>query len=277
MRRLLRLRCALHAGHAGLHTARWALYTELHAWYHYAAYPSRTHICRQVVMDDEERQMVADAAAADAADEAQYADEVAAPAPQAMVVVEDTEEDRPIKIVKNYVRPVRGAGGGIDLQGVAKSLECMCCIKRACSQHRLLVYTLLPSFFHVDTLLPFAFTPCFPLFSTFTPCFSQATRGAPKAFDPTKMVVSPITGELIPLSDMEEHMRVSLIDPRWREQREAMISKIRDTTRAADDEIARNLVGLAKTRPDIFGTSIDLEERKKRARGCWVCIMVKNR
>ncbi len=27
----------------------------------------------------------------------------------------------------------------------------------------------------------------------------------------------------------------------------------RDNTKAADDEITRNLVGLAKTRPDIFG------------------------
>lgn len=52
---------------------------------------------------------------------------------------------------------------------------------------------------------------------------------------------------------MEQHMRISLIDPRWREQREAMIAKIRDTTRADDAEIARNLVGLARTRPDIFG------------------------
>ena len=65
--------------------------------------------------------------------------------------------------------------------------------------------------------------------------------------------VSPITGELVAISEMAEHMRVSLIDPRWKEQREAMLSRLRDTTRASDDEIARNLVGLAGTRPDIFG------------------------
>lgn len=40
---------------------------------------------------------------------------------------------------------------------------------------------------------------------------------------------------------------------RWKEQREAMMSKLRDTTRAGDDEITRNLVALTKTRPDIFG------------------------
>jgi len=48
-------------------------------------------------------------------------------------------------------------------------------------------------------------------------------------------------------------MRISLLDPKWKEQKEAMLSKIKDTTKADDDEITRNLIGLAKTRPDIFG------------------------
>lgn len=67
------------------------------------------------------------------------------------------------------------------------------------------------------------------------------------------MVVSPITGELVPLAEMAEHMRISLIDPQWRTQREAMLSKIRETTQAGDDEITRNLVDLAGHRPDVFG------------------------
>lgn len=50
-------------------------------------------------------------------------------------------------------------------------------------------------------------------------------------YDPTKFVVSPITGELVPIEQMAEHMRISLIDPRWREQREAMLSKIKTTTK----------------------------------------------
>lgn len=43
------------------------------------------------------------------------------------------------------------------------------------------------------------------------------------------------------------------MSPRWKEQRDAMLSKIRDTTKAQDEEIARNLITLANTRPDIFG------------------------
>ena len=52
---------------------------------------------------------------------------------------------------------------------------------------------------------------------------------------------------------MAEHLRISLIDPRWKLQRDSMLAKIRETTKASDDEISRNLVGLAKSRPDVFG------------------------
>lgn len=77
----------------------------------------------------------------------------------------------------------------------------------------------------------------------------------PAERDPTKVVVSPITGELIPINEMSEHMRISLIDPKYKEQKERMFAKIRETTLAQDDEISRNIVGLARTRPDIFGTT----------------------
>ncbi|KAG6543090.1 hypothetical protein Mapa_015586 [Marchantia paleacea] len=73
--------------------------------------------------------------------------------------------------------------------------------------------------------------------------------------DPTKFVVSPITGELIPINEMAEHMRISLIDPKYKEQKERMMAKLRETTLATDDEISRNISGLARTRPDIFGTT----------------------
>ncbi|CAM8892247.1 unnamed protein product [Rhodiola kirilowii] len=77
----------------------------------------------------------------------------------------------------------------------------------------------------------------------------------PAERDPTKYVVSPITNELIPINEMSEHMRISLIDPKYKEQKERMFAKIRETTLAQDDEISRNIVGLARLRPDIFGTT----------------------
>eukprot|EP00958_Prasinococcus_capsulatus_P024133 scaffold3734_cov425-Prasinococcus_capsulatus_cf.AAC.11 len=71
----------------------------------------------------------------------------------------------------------------------------------------------------------------------------------------TQFVISPFTGEKVHVSDMAEHMRISLIDPRWKEQKEAMLAKIKDTIKADDSEIVKNVVTLAKTRPDIFGTT----------------------
>lgn len=59
----------------------------------------------------------------------------------------------------------------------------------------------------------------------------------------------------MPLAEMAEHMRISLMDPQWKTQREAMLSKLRETTQASDDEISRNLVTLAGHRPDVFGES----------------------
>lgn len=81
------------------------------------------------------------------------------------------------------------------------------------------------------------------------------TRPARKQemYDPTQYVVSPLTGELVPINDMAEHMRVSLIDPRWKTQKEAMLAKMKGSARASDDEISRNLSSLAQRRPDVFG------------------------
>ncbi|KAK9926796.1 hypothetical protein M0R45_024007 [Rubus argutus] len=71
------------------------------------------------------------------------------------------------------------------------------------------------------------------------------------------MMVSPITGEFVPINEMSEHMRISLIDPKYKEQKERMFAKIRETSLvlAQDDEISRNIVNLARTRPDIFGST----------------------
>lgn len=83
----------------------------------------------------------------------------------------------------------------------------------------------------------------------------RAVAAATAGYDPTKYVVSPITGELVPIEHMAEHMRVSLIDPKWKQQKDVMLSRIKETTKASDEEIGRNLSLLARTRPDVFGAN----------------------
>jgi splicing factor 3A subunit 1 len=88
----------------------------------------------------------------------------------------------------------------------------------------------------------------------------KRTDAAPAlaAANAPQLVVSPITGELVPVDQMAEHMRISLIDPKWKVEREAMLGKLRGSTIASDEEIAKNVVGLARTRPDIFGSAEDM-------------------
>lgn len=81
------------------------------------------------------------------------------------------------------------------------------------------------------------------------------------AADTSKFVVSPITGEMVALDQMAEHMRISLIDPKWKQQREAMLAKLRGSTQASHEDVAANVLNLAKNRPDIFG-STDAEVSK---------------
>jgi Pre-mRNA splicing factor PRP21 like protein len=56
---------------------------------------------------------------------------------------------------------------------------------------------------------------------------------AAPGYDASQFVVSPITGELVPLAEMKEHMRINLLDPKWKDQRDAMLAKIRGAPPAA--------------------------------------------
>ncbi|KAJ1283225.1 hypothetical protein BS78_03G112000 [Paspalum vaginatum] len=76
----------------------------------------------------------------------------------------------------------------------------------------------------------------------------------PAERDPTEFVVSPITGEHIPISEMGGNMCISLIDPKYKKQKEMMLARIKEKT-SPDDEVSRNIVGLARTCPDVFRTT----------------------
>merc|ERR1711977_481051 len=62
-------------------------------------------------------------------------------------------------------------------------------------------------------------------------------------------------------------MRISLIDPRWGKQRDVLLNKIKETTLASDEEIASNIVNLARNRPDIFdSTKIEITAKALSSR-----------
>lgn len=67
------------------------------------------------------------------------------------------------------------------------------------------------------------------------------------------MMVDPISGKAIPASQMEEHMRVQLLDPKWRIEQKRFQEKQRDTGFAEGVSIAESLKLFARRRSDIFG------------------------
>uniref|UniRef100_S4RRN5 Splicing factor 3a, subunit 1 n=1 Tax=Petromyzon marinus TaxID=7757 RepID=S4RRN5_PETMA len=79
----------------------------------------------------------------------------------------------------------------------------------------------------------------------------------PTAPAPTQdeFLVSPITGERIPASKMQEHMRIGLLDPRWIQEQERSIRERQNQEEvyAHGLDIESSLKQLAERRTDIFG------------------------
>eukprot|EP00965_Chrysotila_dentata_P184373 6086768-Pleurochrysis_carterae.AAC.2 len=65
--------------------------------------------------------------------------------------------------------------------------------------------------------------------------------------------VDPITRQQVRLDELEEHMRISLLDPKWKEQKQLEAERRKDSNVAGDDDINRNLKSFAARRTDIFG------------------------
>jgi splicing factor 3A subunit 1 len=93
---------------------------------------------------------------------------------------------------------------------------------------------------------------------------AAGTRRQPVKTPKEHMVVSPLTGELVSQSQYDEHMRISLLDPKWKEQR-AVEEARRAGTNLPPNEVDLNLKRMASARPDIFDAHQD-SERPKRPR-----------
>jgi splicing factor 3A subunit 1 len=78
------------------------------------------------------------------------------------------------------------------------------------------------------------------------------------------MTTCTICGQQIPVDELQEHMRIELLDPKWKEQRdvlEARKAQASELQRGAN--VVTSLKNLARTRVDIFGAEADEERRKK--------------
>jgi len=71
----------------------------------------------------------------------------------------------------------------------------------------------------------------------------------------------PQCGQDIPVDEMQEHIKIELLDPKFRLQRQMAAEKNKIPVLVSDDEITRNLGAFAKRRADIFGESEDAQAK----------------
>jgi splicing factor 3A subunit 1 len=78
--------------------------------------------------------------------------------------------------------------------------------------------------------------------------------GAAGAAAPAYHFVHPVTGKAVSLDAASEHLRIELMDPKWREERDRAQAKFATTNQLADGgDVAANLRRMAEKREDIFG------------------------
>ncbi|EJT79883.1 pre-mRNA-splicing factor sap114 [Gaeumannomyces tritici R3-111a-1] len=91
-----------------------------------------------------------------------------------------------------------------------------------------------------------------------------AARGVKAA---GQMAICPRCNEQVLMSELEEHMRIELLDPRWKEQKAKAESRYA-TTNMATADAANNLKRLASQRTDVFdsvtGQPLSEEEMARR-------------
>ncbi|KIJ17348.1 hypothetical protein PAXINDRAFT_162225 [Paxillus involutus ATCC 200175] len=73
-----------------------------------------------------------------------------------------------------------------------------------------------------------------------------------------------ICGQQIPVDELDEHMRIELLDPKWKSQRDVLEArKVQSSELLRGANVVSSLKNLARTRVDIFGAEADEERRKK--------------
>lgn len=92
----------------------------------------------------------------------------------------------------------------------------------------------------------------------YTPRTAALSKGEKPA---PAMMIDPISGKAIAVDQMTEHMRVQLMDPRWRIEQQRFLDKQQETGFAEGSSIADSLRQFARQRGDICGSAEEEEAR----------------
>lgn len=99
------------------------------------------------------------------------------------------------------------------------------------------------------------------------PSIKIKTDYVPKSMRPRQVEtkVCPICSQRIPVDQMNEHVRVELKDPRYKEQRRIYEERISSTNLLEEGgDVASNIRNLARSRTDLFGTDEATQRRRQR-------------
>ncbi|TFK72524.1 hypothetical protein BDN72DRAFT_894688 [Pluteus cervinus] len=93
------------------------------------------------------------------------------------------------------------------------------------------------------------------------------------------MTTCSVCGQQIPVDELQEHMRIELLDPKWKEQRDALEArKAQSSELQRGANVSTSLRNLARTRVDIFEgdeekrkqeEALERERRKEREKVVW--------
>lgn len=73
-----------------------------------------------------------------------------------------------------------------------------------------------------------------------------------------------VCGQQVPVDELQEHMRIELLDPKWKSQRDALEARRAQLTELQSGaNVESSLRSLAKARVDIFGSEVDEEKRRR--------------
>ncbi|KAI1990451.1 SF3a splicing factor complex subunit [Ophidiomyces ophidiicola] len=75
--------------------------------------------------------------------------------------------------------------------------------------------------------------------------------------------VCPNCKQQIPIAEMEQHMRIELLDPRWKEQRAKAEARYA-TTNLSTVDVANNLKRLASQRSDVFDQVVGTQQQQQQ-------------
>jgi splicing factor 3A subunit 1 len=78
------------------------------------------------------------------------------------------------------------------------------------------------------------------------------------------MTTCTVCGQQFPVDELQEHMRIELLDPRWKSRRDALEARKAQLSEIQQGaNVEASLRNLARARVDIFGTEADEEQRKR--------------